>query len=519
MDRSFLKHAAFYGLAALLVQAGGFVLLPIYLRCLTPEEYGLLEVVGRLAETMGTCLLFSGFRQALMTFYQQTGDESERRKVVSATFLLVGGSCFAGGAAALLFSPSLGRWLAPDLASDSGATAPFLLRLAVLGILLEPLCLIPLALVQARTESTVYAVVVLGQFLVRVALCILLVRYLHWGVMGTLTATAATGALFGLTLSARELSKGAAWPGLRQLRELLAFSLPMLPGGACFFVLHHGDRFFLLHYCSTGEVGLYGLGYKLAMVVGSFSLAPLYMVWSARMYAVAEKPGAGIVFGRVFTRILAAYLFVGLGLCLFAEEVVLVLGGPSYRAAAAIVPAVVFACFFQSASSLMDAGFYVRRRTGIKLALTLATTVVMLVLYRALIPVWSSHGAALATLGGFCFLASITFFVTQRLFPVQYEWFRLAALVVLTAGLWLMICTIVSTGPLGFAVRVVAWLSAPLIAWAIGLVNREEAQYVGGLLDRLRLLMQHRSANTGTTICYPPSLDFRRALPLRLPLR
>jgi O-antigen/teichoic acid export membrane protein len=518
MDRSFLKHAAFYALATFLVQAGGFVLLPMYLRCLTPDEYGVLEVVGRLAETVGTCLLFGGFRQALMTFYQQAGNDRERRQVVSATFLLVVGSCLAGGAAALVFSPYLGTWLTPDLSTSARAPAPFLLRLAVLGILLEPLCLIPLALMQARSESAGYVLVVVGQFILRIGLCILLVRYLHWGVTGTLTATAATGALFGLTLSLRELGKGLAWPAIHHLRALVAFSLPMLPGGLCFFLLHHGDRFFLLHYCSTSDVGLYGLGYKVAMVVGSFSLTPLYMVWSARLYGVARQPDSANVFGRVFTRILAAYLFVGLGLCLFAKEVVIFLGGPDYRAAAWFVPPVVFACFFQSASSLMDAGFYVRHRTGVKLAITMATTAVMLLLYCTLIPRWGSKGAALATLGGFTFLSLATFFVTQRMFPVHYEWTRLAGLLALAAALWLAGHTLLP-GPLGFVVRAVLWLTAPLLAWKAGLIRRDEAQFVRELLDRARFRLHPRRAQAKTAFCHPHSLEISRALPMRLPLR
>ena len=46
--------------------------------------------------------------------------------------------------------------------------------------------------------------------------------------------------------------------------------------------------------------------------------------------------------------------------------------------AALVIPPVVLGCLCQSASSLMDAGLYVRRRTGLKLGVTLATTAVML---------------------------------------------------------------------------------------------------------------------------------------------
>src|SRR5262249_41682588 len=147
---------------------------------------------------------------------------------------------------------------------------------------------------------------------------------------------------------------------------------------------HHGDRFILVRHCPADEVGTYALGYKLALLAQTFSLNPLYMVWAARMYAVARTPEAPQVFGRAFTRILAAYAFVGLGLCLFAGEVVAVLGGPAYARAALVVAPIVLACFCQSASSLMDAGLYVTHRTGLKLAITLATTAVMVLAYLTL---------------------------------------------------------------------------------------------------------------------------------------
>src|SRR3954465_1712726 len=99
MDRRvFVKHAAAYGAANLLVQAGGFLLLPLYIRCLTPAEYGVLEVLSRLAETGGTCLLFGGFRQAVVTFYQQCDEEMGRRRIVCSTLALMTCPCLGGGA-------------------------------------------------------------------------------------------------------------------------------------------------------------------------------------------------------------------------------------------------------------------------------------------------------------------------------------------------------------------------------------------------------------------------------------
>jgi O-antigen/teichoic acid export membrane protein len=471
MDGSFLKHASVYGLAKVLLRAAGFLLLPIYLRCLTPADYGILEVVERMAETVGICLMFGGFRQTLLTFYSQADDEGERRQVVCTALALVLVAAVVGGALALSVSQTVIGLLGVE------SVGPGLVRLAILGIILEPFSLVPLSLVQARMQSVTYVGVALAQTLLRLVLCIVLVKFLNWGVTGALAATVAQGILFGALLCLRELVRGASWPSWEQARGMLSFALPIMPGGLCLLLLNHGDRFFLLHHCTTDEIGTYSLGYKLAMAVTLVSLDPLHMVWSARLYAEARRPDAADVFGRVFTRFLGAYLVVGLGLCLFAAEVVRILGGPVYADAAQFIAPVVLACFFKEAAGLMDAGFYVRRRTGVKLGITLAATAVTLALYMAWIPRWGGQGAALATLGGFGFLAVATWWATQRIFPVHYEWGRLSAGLGLATGAWLVGVSLPSD-TWAILARGGLFVLTLLLAWFTGLIRPEEKQWV-----------------------------------------
>ena len=252
--------------------------------------------------------------------------------------LLAAGALLGGGLIMALAGPVCGCFQA----NGQPAVGADLLRLAVLGLLLEPLVLMPLALMQARLESAAYVTVMVSQFLVRVVLCVALTVWLHWGVAGILTATAVTNGLYGVGLSVRELLRGASWPDRQCLGALLKFALPFLPGSLCFFVLQNGDRFFLLRFTSASEVGVYGLGYKVALAVSTFSLGPLYMVWSAGMFRAAEQPDAPQVFGRTFTRILAAFLLVGLAAGLFQDEAAYVLGGAAYAGAACVVAPVVW---------------------------------------------------------------------------------------------------------------------------------------------------------------------------------
>ena len=99
----------------------------------------------------------------------------------------------------------------------------------MLTILLEPLTLLPLALMQARVESLGFVLVMLGQCVLRVGLSVVLVAVCGLGVGGVLAATALTSILLGAGLSVRELVRHAAWGRVGEWRSLV--SAPALGAG------------------------------------------------------------------------------------------------------------------------------------------------------------------------------------------------------------------------------------------------------------------------------------------------
>jgi hypothetical protein len=121
----------------------------------------------------------------------------------------------------------------------------------------------------------------------------------------------------------------------------------------------------------------------------------------------------------------------------------------------------------------------------LKLGVTVVTTAVMFVLYAVLIPRYGSTGAAFATLIGFAFLAVCTWAVTQRVFPVRYEWSRLAALLALAAGLWL-VSRLLPAGPWSWPIKAGLWLLGPIVVWCTGLMSHHEREHVRVLTGEAR---------------------------------
>jgi O-antigen/teichoic acid export membrane protein len=480
--KPFLRHVFVYGLGTLVLQAASIVLLPLYTNYLAPSEYGVLEILYRIGDVLTICLMANGISLAAMTFYRQAKKETDRQRIASTVTLFLLAVLVSGGLLAFA--------LADQLAALMGIDNTTLLMVGILAALLQTTTAVPLTLMQARIESGHFVCTTLAMFVCRVTLTIVAVAVLGWGVWGILGASILTSSGFGVVLMVRECAKGSFRPDMRQMRDVARFALPFVPGGLCFFVLHNGDRFFLVRFAGAEELGLYALGYKLATAVSMFAFVPLFKVWSAKMYDAFERPDAPVILGTTFTRMLAAYLFVGLGLTVLKDTVVAVLGSPEYARATAVIGPLVLGYFFLTASTLMDAAFYVRRRTGLKPWIALASAVVMLALYAGLIPPFGALGAAGATLGGLCFHAALTLIVSQRVFRVRYEPARLAAMLGLAIALALA-ARCLGSGLVSIPGKLALCALWPVLLWAGGVVSDEEKSLVlgaaGRALDRFRV--------------------------------
>jgi len=479
-SQSFLRHALIYGLGSVLVQAASFILLPLYTRCLTPAEYGTLEVLNRLGECAVVFLMFGGIRQAALAFHGQSADVGQQRRVMGSTVILVGITAVAGGCLMMVLCEPLSHALAVG--------SPALLRLAVWAMILDGMNFVLLVGPQARQEPVFFVTITATQFLLRVVCSIVFVVGLGWGVAGILLATVITSALHALVLVGHQFLRSGGpldWP---TLRDMTRFAAVFLPGGLAFFILNHGDRFILREYGGLEAVGTYALGYKLALAVVLLSRASLGTVWNARLYEAARQPSAPVVFGRVVTRSLAAYLWGGVALCLFQDEVVVFLGGQPYAAAAGVIPAVVLAYYFLTAADLMDGAFYIHRRPDLKTLVALASMFVTLLLYFGLIPRWGAMGAALATLGGFVFHAGLTLVISQRIFPVRYETRSLVAMIALALGLWLgSRCLPVTAWAM--ALKALCLVALPGLAWLVGLVTPDEKSWLLTIGNRVVMVV------------------------------
>ncbi len=486
--RHFLTSAAIYGIGGVVVQLAGVVLLPLYTHCLSPSDYGVMEVIERIGQIINICLMTTGVRQAAFAFYLQATDEADRQRVaITITAFLV--AIFSLASLTIIA-------LSPILAPLLGMEDSRLLIFGVVTVLAELFLVVPLCLMQARVESLAFVAVSVLILVVRVALAILFVAVLHWGVWGVYGSLLLTFIPFGIFLTRRELKRGSPSIDWRKCREIAIFSLPFIPTGLCFFVLYNGDRFFLVGTAGTAALGIYALGCKIAAAVGMMTWQPLFKVWSAQMYATFERPDAPHLVARMLTRILIAYALVATGLCLFHREALHVLSSAAYTGAGSVIAPMLLANGCMFAGTFMEGVFYVRRKTHLKPWTALAGTATIIGLYAVLVPRYSIQGAVYGAMLGYAAMALITYVVAQRVFKVHYEWTRILTLVGLSSAAHFAASQL-DLGVAAFLLKcllMLAWLAAICLTGVVSSDDRRLVQRAAlSLPRRLADLMRPRS--------------------------
>ena len=220
--------------------------------------------------------------------------------------------------------------------------------------------------------------------------------------------------------------------------------------------------------------GLYSLAVKFAQAVNVL-VRGFQLAWPPLAYSIRDDDEARRAYATVVTWFVAGCAFVVTGMWLFSRWIVRALAAPkffgSYEAIGLIATAVtLYALYMVLVVILGRTG-----RTEFNFPATIAALVANVVLNLILVPPLGIVGAGLALVASYLVVLALMYGFTQRLFPVPYEWGRLARVVLVSAALVgvgeLLLPTAGVAGLLG---RVALWLLYPLALFASGFFTAEE---------------------------------------------
>ena len=439
-----LKNSAVAGIGNILGKVAAFIMVPVYTTYLTPQEYGIAELLDLTSVIIGLVVGF-GISAATIRFYFEYQDRSARDTVVSTAVLTSTAVMLATVAPLTFFSEDISRLVFKTPEYHAYVT------LSLWNLLLSATIEIPLALLRAQQRIVLFTGISIARLVSSLGLNILFVVYFDWKIWGLLYSTFITTASIGLFLSVRTLWVVGCRFSPRILKSMLAYGLPYVPETMGMFTLHFADHFFLQVYGSMEQVGIYSLAYKFGMVPHVLFSSTFWVVWSAKRFELIGRPGSEAIYGRVLTYFVYCQLLLGLAFSLLAPHILQLVAARPFHAAARLIPVIVLSYLVFGTYYLLQTGICIQKQTKYLGLILLVTACLNLVLNYLLIPRLLSLGAALATLLSFVTMAVAAYVISDRLLPLPYEFGRLAKLFLVALSLYAVGYTL-PTLPLPYAV-------------------------------------------------------------------
>lgn len=483
--RALLSDSVVYGLSGVISRFIGILLVPVYTRLFTPEDYGVLSLV---ASSLAVVSIFVGLGldNSAHRWYWDTEDNIDRRRTISswAWCQLVTATVFGLGvyaSAEYLGQRVIGRSDAAIYFRIAAVTLP----LTVLGTVANNW----FRMQRRPWATTIYA---LATNLVIVALTLLLVVKLRRGLWGVY-AGQAIGFGIGSVVAAILLRDWIAprLVDLARLRQMLRYALPLIPAGLAYWVTGFADRYFVQAYTNTAQVGLYSVGSSLAagvaLITGAFQQA-----WGPFALSIHTQPDARRTYATVFLFYLWVAGVISAALSLFAPEILRLLATKQYAGASPVVGVLALSYVMIGLTYIAATGPAIAKRTGPTGIAMTAAAILNVILNFALVPRFGKVGSAVATLIAQSLTPIYIFYRSQQLYRIPYRFGAGAAMVITTLTV-IAIGAQIASSSLAVAVLLKAGLLA-LFVPLFFLLELATPKQVSGLLTRTMMRIRGAQA-------------------------
>lgn len=469
--KKLLRHSFIYSFGNLSGHFLSFLLLPVYTRFLTAEQYGILALIT-VFRTIFERVVNFGTQSSVVKVYFEVNTLEEKKTVISTAFIFVVIVTFLFTTIFWLFRNKLSVNLL------NSANLAFLFTFALLASFFFTVKTIPLSVFRAQEKPVTYSIFSFATLILGLLFNILFVVIFRENVKGIVKSAFLSQCIVFLLILI-PFSKDFVLRFKKEyLSKMLTFGLPLVPSGLAMWILTLLDRYFLKVYTSLDTVGIYSLGYKIATIMSMIVIVPFSLAWGPLMLKWYKQKNAKKLFSTVYKYFSIIGFFVALLLSIFSKEVIRIMTTPPFYSAYKIVYFIVLAYLCQGFYMIFTAGCTFIRKTYYFPIATGVAAVLNTVLNILLIPHYKMMGAAIATIISYLIMTVLMYIFSERYYHIPFHFITTIKIGFITTCLYI----------LGFFTGETLWVSVMMkfiivlfylpLLYFTGVFSAEEIEFV-----------------------------------------
>jgi len=471
--KELLKAGILYSIGNALNSLIGFLLLPICTSQFPVDGYAVINL-AILVGTLSSTLTYLGASSSMLRFYYDYPSKDTQQKMVNSAFLIV----VLGGLFQLLvgfaFRGTFSDWV------FSTPEYGYLLVLSLALASVQTINTSFFILLRCDDKNVKYVTLNAVTLLLSIGIMIIWLRFeveLYVPIASQLIGNVVVMLIMAFNYKIKLFDVKR-----EEIKKILDFGIPVALSSLLFYLLNTSDQLIMKRLGSLYDVGIYGFGSKISMIIQSLLIVPFSMIWAQLRMKYKNSDGFDSFMTLVGAYYIlmastAALLFIYLG-----KELVNIasLGNEEYIASLRYIPFLIFAQIIYSSHMVFDFGIQIKNKTKIYAYVCTITLVINLLANYWGIKYIGPSAAPVVKLVTYSLYFIAIFTISQRLYKVRFEKRSLMA-VTLSAIMVVVYLAFAITAP--FSVRLVMILAYTVMLLLL-FIKKDEKQKLLAFLSK-----------------------------------
>jgi O-antigen/teichoic acid export membrane protein len=413
MLKAFFKDSIIYFVPSIISRGISLFLVPLYTRVLKPADYGSLDLLSVFASIINLTLALE-ISQGLARYFASEENKDKKITYASSAFWFTF-FCYSLFAFFMLLNT---KYFSSRIMGQIGLESAY--KIGILNIWVNGLFYLIQNQFRWELKSKYFAFISLLMSFTTAAVSIWLTYSLKWGLNGILLGMF-SGSFLGTCLGLYLLRNTFQFRFEKSsLIEMLKFSSPLVFSGVAVWVSLYVDRLLISHFLTINDVGLYGIGYRLASVAGLIMIG-FQSALTPLVYTYYKEKDTPQQLEKIFRLFLSAALLMYLCISLFSIDILKLFTSPPFYAGWIVVVYLVPSIFLAN-MYIFAPGISIAKKNNYLIWINVSGAILNLILNIIFIPFFGIEGAGFATLLSYLSIFLAYMYFSQRLYFVPHKW-------------------------------------------------------------------------------------------------